>query len=286
MKTIIIPTDFSINAWNAICYAMEFFKDETVKFYVLHTYTPVFYRMDYLIGGPAYSAIPDIKVDVSLAGLEKTLKDIEEKFPNPNHHIETVSAFNTLTDEINNLVDEKDIDLVVMGTKGATGAKQMFLGSNAVFVIRKSKIPVLAIPESSEFEKVKNILFPTDLWSQYKSKELNTLIEIAEEHMAKVTVLYVKEEEEQQLTEVQKQNKDHLERVLEEIPSEFVTIAGKKMPEAILEHIDQNDFQILAMMNRKHSFFERILLRQNIDQIGFHIKVPFLVIRDTSEITK
>ena len=120
MKKIILPTDFSVNAWNAISYAMKFFQEETVKFYLLHTYTPVFYRMDYLIGGPAYSAIPDIKVDVSLAGLEKTLKDIHQKHPNTNHTVETVSAFNTLTDEINNLVEDKEIDLVVMGTKGAT----------------------------------------------------------------------------------------------------------------------------------------------------------------------
>ncbi len=286
MKKIILPTDFSINAWNAISYAMKFFQEETVKFYLLHTYTPVFYRMDYLIGGPAYSAIPDIKVDVSLAGLEKTLKDVHEQFPNPNHSVETVSAFNTLTDEINDLVESKEIDLVVMGTKGASGAKQLFLGSNAVFVIRKAKTPVLAIPEEAKFEKVKKILFPTDLYSQYKNKELNALVEIAEEHLAKITILHILEKPNQQLTEAQKQNRAHLERCLEEIPSEFITIEGEKMPETILEHIEENEFQLLAMMNRKHSLFERILLRQNIDQIGFHVKIPFLVIPDTSEISK
>ncbi len=285
MKKIILPTDFSVNAWNAISYAMKFFQEETVKFYLLHTYTPVFYRMDYLIGGPAYSAIPDIKVDVSLAGLEKTLKDIHQKHPNTNHTVETVSAFNTLTDEINNLVEDKEIDLVVMGTKGATGAKQLFLGSNAVLVIRKAKIPVLAIPEDSTFEKVKKILFPTDLLSQYKHKELKALIEIAEEHMAKITILHIKEKQNQRLTEAQKQNRAHLERCLEEIPNEFITIEGEKMPETILKHIEENEFQLLAMMNRKHSFFERILLRPNIDQIGFHVKIPFLVIPDTSEIS-
>ncbi|WP_222983391.1 universal stress protein [Flagellimonas meishanensis] len=286
MKKIILPTDFSANAWNAICYAMELFKEETVKFYLLHTYTPVFYRMDYLIGGPAYSAIPDIKVDVSLAGLEKTLNDIQEKFPNPNHTIETVSAFNTLTDEINRLADEKDIDLIVMGTKGATGAKQLFLGSNAIFVIRKARIPVLTIPENSRYKKLKKILFPTDLWSRYKNKELNTLIEMADEHLAEITVLHVHEEPLQPLTDEQKENKTYLERNLDEIPNNFVAITGKKLPEAILDHIEENEFQLLAMMNRKHSFFERILLRQNIDQIGFHIKIPFLVIRDTASITR
>jgi len=53
------------------------------------------------------------------------------------------------------------------------------------------------------------------------------------------------------------------------------------MPLAILEYITEHGFQLLVMMNRKHSLFEHLLLKQNIDQIGFHVKIPFLVIPDT-----
>jgi hypothetical protein len=42
----------------------------------------------------------------------------------------------------------------------------------------------------------------------------------------------------------------------------------------------------LAMQNRKHHFWERLLTRQNVDAIGFHIKVPFLVLRDTGNSIK
>ena len=73
MKKILLPTDFSDSAWNAITYAMDFFKNEVCTFYLLHAYTPAFYRMDYILGGPMFSAIPDAEVDISLAGLEKTL---------------------------------------------------------------------------------------------------------------------------------------------------------------------------------------------------------------------
>src|SRR5680860_985783 len=88
MKNILIPTDFSPNAWNAVVYAMQFLKDENCKFYFLHTYTPSFYRLDYMIGGPEFSAIPDYEVDVSVEGLEKTIK-------NPTHekHIDSHRLF-------------------------------------------------------------------------------------------------------------------------------------------------------------------------------------------------
>ncbi len=284
MKNILIPTDFSNNAWNAISYAMEFFKNEKCNFYILHTYTPAFYRADYALGGAMYSAIPDVGADIALAQLEKTLEDVKEQFPNKNHTYEIVSAFNTLTDEINELSKKKDIDLVIMGTQGATGAKQLFLGSGTVFAIRKAQVPILAIPEHCRFRPIKKILFPSDFLAPYKKEEVSTIIDLAKTHGAEIILLHVWEVVE--LTENQKKNKRILLKDLENVSYNQVHVKGKKLPEAILEYINENDSDLLAMMNRKHSFFERILIRQNVDQIGFHVQVPFLVVRDTAEIQK
>ena len=68
---------------------------------------------------------------------------------------------------------------------------------------------------------------------------------------------------------------------LENVSYKQVQVKGKNLQEAILEYIDENDSDLLAMMNRKYSFFERILIRQNVDQIEFHVQIPFLVVRDT-----
>ncbi|WP_297763424.1 universal stress protein [uncultured Muriicola sp.] len=282
MKNILIPTDFSDNAWNAISYAMEFFKNEKCKFYFLHTYIPAFYRMDYAMGGPAFSAIPDMEVDVAVAGLEKTLEDVKEQFPNPKHTFEIVSAFNTLTDEINELSEKRKIDMVVMGTQGAAGVKQLFLGTSTVFVIRKAKVPVLVIPESCKFKPVKNILFPSDYLTPYKKEEIYTIIEAAKMHGAKITVLHINEEH--NLPNAQIENKELVLKHLRNTSTTEVEVVGKTMPGAILEYIGEHQIDLLAMMNHSHSFFERILIKQNIEQIGFHIHIPFLVVRDTAEI--
>lgn len=284
MKNILIPTDFSDNAWNAISYALEFFKNDKCKFYFLHTYIPSFYRMDYALGGPAFSAIPDMEVDVALAGLEKTLENVSDKFPNPKHTFEIVTAFNTLTDEINELSEKKNIDMVVMGTQGAAGVKQLFLGTSTVFVIRKAKVPVLVIPENCKFKPVKNILFPSDYLTPYKKEEIYTIIEAAKMHGAEITVLHIQEEYDH--PESQIKNKGLLLDQLKNTSYKEVEVFGKTMPEAILEYIEEHQIDLLAMMNRGHSFFERILIKQNIDQIGFHVHIPFLVVRDTAEIKK
>jgi nucleotide-binding universal stress UspA family protein len=245
---------------------------------------PSFYRLDYMMGGPEFSAIPDTEVDVSVAGLEKSIVDAKKQFPNKNHTYTTVSAFNTLTDEVNEFSEKKGIDMVVMGTKGATGAKQLFLGSSTVFVIRKAKVPVLVIPDNCKFVAIKKILFPSNYFPKYKKEEVRTIIDMAKMHKAEITLLHIKEEYD--LADGQLANKSALENELKDLAYTIKEVKGKLMPQAILEYIKENKIDVLAMMNHRHSFFERILIKQNIDQIGFHVKIPFLVVRDTSEISK
>ena len=281
---ILLPIDFSKNSRNAIAYAMELFKNEKCKFFFLHTYTPSFYRMDYMLGGPSFSAIPDSDVDISLAGLEKTLADVKKTYNNPKHTYSIISAFNTLTDEINEVTTEKEIDMVVMGTQGATGAKEIFLGTNTVYVLRKAIAPVLIIPENYTFQKIQKILLPSDYLTNYKDNELSTAIKMVKMNKAKLIVLHVKEEH--NLTAIQEENKMALYRRLDGLPITFKELKGSSMPNAVLDYVQNNEIDFLMMMNRKHSFFERLLVRQNIDQIGFHIKIPFLVIRDTAKPSK
>ncbi|NNK76627.1 MAG: universal stress protein [Maribacter sp.] len=284
MKTILIPTDFSANAWNTISFAMRFLESERCTFYFLHTYTPAFYRMDYVLGGPEFSAIPDKGVDASLSGLEKTLEAVKKQFGNPNHIYETISAFNVLTDEINELIGTKSIDLIIMGTQGASGAKEIFLGTNTVHVIRKATIPILVIPSGFTFTPFKKILFTADYWSKYHRNELYTAIEIAKKFNAEITVLHIKEEYD--LTKAQEENKAYLSLCLAQVNYEFKEERGTFMPDAVIDYLEEHPYDLLVMMNRKHSFFERMLTRQHVDQIGFHVQVPFLVIPDTSKISK
>lgn len=281
MKKILLPTDFSDNAWNAIVYALEFFKNEACEFHILHTYTPTFYRADYMIGGPIYTAIPDVGVDIAQAGLDKTLVDIKLKFKNPKHKFKAFSAFNTLTNEVTELTETKDFDLIVMGTQGATGAKEIFLGTHTVHVLRKSKIPVLVIPKGCTSREIKSILFPTDYATPYKKEDLQYILDVAKMHHAKLTILNVKDN--YSLTDGQIANQKSLADYFGALDHEFKQIKGQLMPDAIHEFVSQHNIALLAMMNRKHSFLERLRVKPNVDSIGYHTKIPFLAIRDTWE---
>jgi len=273
MIKVLLPTDFSDNALNAIHYAEKLFKDERCTFYVLNTYTPVIYSYDFQMNTGGY--LGEV-ADVIKNNSKSELKKIKDKFLNVKHTVETISSFNILTDEIIDIVNEYDVDLVIMGTKGATGAKEVLFGSNTIHVIKKAKCPVLAIPDGYFFEKPIDILFPTDYKVNYAENQLNMLKTIAAIYKSKVHVLHVSHSRE--LNQVEINNKLKLEKLLVDFNDTYHSVRDQEIPVAINEFQKSTYIQLLMMINNKHSFFENLFFKPVINQIGFHLNAPFLVI--------
>src|SRR5690606_40442057 len=135
MMKIVLPTDFSENAFHAIEYALRLCEKVTCVFYLVHAYTPPIYRIDYALGSPGQMGLPDDHKYMAEASLEKLIKRIHEKFDNPKHDFVAHASFNTLADEIEDIVKKENMDLVIMGTQGATGAKEILYGYNKLHVM-------------------------------------------------------------------------------------------------------------------------------------------------------
>lgn len=129
------------------------------------------------------------------------------------------------------------------------------------------------------------MLFPSDFAIPFQQNDLKSLVELIKIINAELTVLNVKNDYE--LTVDQKKNVNSLKTRFKELQPKFEQVKGKLMPDAIPEYIERHHIGLLAMMNRKHSFLERLLVKSSVDYIGYHTKIPFLVMPDTSdEITK
>ena len=277
MKKVILPTDFSDNAKNAIHYALQLLKDHECNFYLLNTYTPVIYNYDYQMNTGGYMGdVVDVVKNSSENMLDELKTEITTNFSNKKHHFHTVSSFNLLTDEIKYQIDENDMDLVIMGTKGANGAREVLFGSNAIHVINKAHCPVLMIPDGYSFEKPVNILFPTDYKVHCNEKHLRILKWIADPHQSNIHILNISHGNE--LTVEENANKHCLEEILSENNHHFYRVADQQIPKAIQEFQNGTDIQLLMMINNKHSFFENLFFKPVIHQIGFHLTVPFLVV--------
>jgi len=276
MKKIILPTDFSYNAYNAISYAMNLLKNEEVTFYLLNTYTPAIYQTEYLLHSPGQIGLGDIYQSESINQLEELKKQLEKEFKNPKHIIIPHSAFNILVDEVSAMVASEEADLVIMGTQGATGAKEIFLGTHTVHVIKKATCPVIAIPADFKYEIPKEILFPTDYEVEYSEGQLAGLLNLSKIHNSSIQVIHISSGYD--LTEFQLQNKAKLEKILKEIPHLFHDLPNQEIITGINNFQLKNKMNMLAMIQNKHTFLESLFIEPVIKKLGFHVSIPFMVI--------
>jgi len=276
MKTILLPTDFSENSWNAIKYALQLFKDETCKFLLLHTYTPIIFQTEFVPVGPAQFGLGDAIKHVSESKMENLLGRIKSEFANTKHRFESACIFSTLVTEIKEITEKQKIDYVIMGTKGATGAKEVLFGSNTVHVFKNVKCPILAIPDNFQFERPLEILFPSDYEVSFKDFHLEPILHIVKAYSSRLNIMHVSYGF--PLTERQKINKNSLENHFKEIGHIFHDIRNENVTDAIDEFQTKNKTNLLVMLNNKHSFFENLFFRSALNQIGFHLNIPFLVI--------
>ena len=275
MKKIILPTDFSENAFNAIKYAIQLLKKEECTFYLVNTYTPAIYESEYILHSPGQIGLGDIYQSVSAEGLDALKKQLEEEFGYPEHTFYTHSAFNILVDEIVQLATAKEADLIIMGTQGATGAKEIFLGSHTVHVIKKAPCPVIAIPAEFQYEAPKEILFPTDFEVNYREEQLNDLIYLAKLHKARIEIIHISSGHE--LTAQQTTNKATLEILLKDCNYLFHELPSQEIIEGINNFQLKTKVNLLAMIQNKHTFLERLFIEPIIKKIGFHVTIPFMV---------
>ena len=276
MKKILLPTDFSENSWNAIKYALQLFKDEQCTFTLLNTYSPIIYDPEYVMIETMRTQVFDSVRQVSQDELKKLEDRILNEFKNPNHIFARLSAYNILALEVRELQEAENIDCVVMGTKGASGVKEVLIGSNTVHVFKNAKCPILAIPDNFSFETPHEILFPSDYEINYQKKHLQPLVDIASKYHSRINIMHITYGDE--LTEKQEVNKQKLETYFKEIAYLFHSVHNQNITEAIENFQLQSRINLLVMIKNKHTFFENLFLKKTINQIGFHLNIPFMVI--------
>lgn len=280
MKNILIPTDFSKNAMNAINFALEFFKYEKTVFYFMHAYQNEFYDHEELVSRKVFDDILNNVRNESQQNLEKLLKKVKEKAPNPRFTYHTISSYNTLVEEANSIVDRYNIDLIVMGTKGKSNEQHIVFGSRTFQVLKYVQCPVLAIPSNYTNTQPKHILFPTNYLMPYKRRELKLLSDIAKPYRSVIDVLYVSKSN--KLSIRQEDNKCFIKDILCVNKVNFYIEDSKKIAETVKNYISKNKIDIIAMVNTQHSFLEDMLFPSTIDRVSLGLEIPLLAMQNAT----
>jgi len=275
MKTILLPTDFSNNSLNAINFAMNVFKEIECTFYVLNVQkASSFVSDDLMTASPSMNLYQSL-IEVSKKSLSNLIQNIESKFKNPKHQFNPIVDYDNFIDSLNQVCEVNKVDLIVMGTKGASGLEKVIFGSNTVRVMQRAKTPVLAIPNNYKFKRFSRVAFLSNYLTEYKKEDLLTFLDLISSNNSIINVLHVSQGK--VLTKDQEQNITLLDNSFAKFSHTFIDLKGEDVYKEVNDFIKLNEINLLAMVNRKHSFFERFLSIQKVEDFGFNIDIPFLV---------
>jgi len=172
---------------------------------------------------------------------------------------------------------KNEVDMIVMGTKGASGVKKLIMGSHAASMIDHSRIPVLVIPEKASFKTLKKIVYASDLyeWEQ----EIRTIAALAAIYKASVHVLHISP-----ATSKNKIDKNLLPEMIKTAGYQKIIyhdIKSDNVAKAIDDYILANDADMLAMFTHKLDTYEKLFGRSVTRQLAFHAHVPLLTFNKT-----
>lgn len=190
LKNILFATDFSTASNAAAPIAIEIARRYGAKVYGVH----VNRFDDYTAAAPnAWAAMAE-------AAEKETKEDagrLNEQLQGIEH--EVVIGEGSIWEVISNLIEQKEIDLIVLGTRGRTGLGKVILGSAAEQILRQSPCPVLTVGPhvnlwSDQYAKMREILYATDLAAD-NPIAAPYAISLAQENQAHLVLLHVIEDQ-------------------------------------------------------------------------------------------
>lgn len=278
MKQILVPTDFSECANNAIDFAIQSSKFLPAKVTLLNSFE---------VNDSIYTDYMGVNREFNITLLSGT----KEKLAKLKKHIEetdgvivdTLVSTDSLQEAISKALEQNKFDLVVMGTLGASGLKEKLWGSRTSAVIGKSAIPVMVVPLEYKWQKPKKILFATNQFEKDPAI-LNYLFELAGLYMASTqVVVFTDEDDDKALTFLEHKNKiAGYETFLKESYKEDTLtsshIYGEEFEDTLHDFIKENEIDILVMVTYQQHFWNRIFNPSKTKRMSYHTKIPLLAI--------
>lgn len=271
MKNILIPTDFSANAWKATVYAFSLFQNDLCNFYFLNACKPEFYTPD--ING---NSLRQAKAE-SKTMMEKLLKEVAVINQNQNHRFKSLIIEAWLNDAVIEIKQDIIFDLIIMGTKGETKPDDRIFGTNSMNVIESvEKMPVLLIPDNSVFvpELKKEMVFATRFDKSFSIFEIEFLIDMAKKFKASIRILYIQDTE--NLSEEQLAGKEELNEYFKDVSHSFHTLTNIEVTKGIHSFIQSRNSDVLVLNHKKRSFISNLFSKSLLKELGKKPQIPIL----------
>ncbi|SFI61525.1 Nucleotide-binding universal stress protein, UspA family [Kaistella treverensis] len=277
LKTLLVPTDFSAKAENALRLATEMAMRHGSKIIILHV-VHTYYLMDR--GGKQVigSEIVQQSLDVAQLKLNEIRGALQQNF---NIEIEIKLSTQGLTDSINELILEENVDLVVLGTSGKQDVKSFILGSNSYNILQYAATSVLLVPETFRKTHFKKILLPVRVENDLDEKAKISLV-LAEKNEGGINLLGVADAE--RLAMIRKSYAE-MRKVMQmkgaDYVSEFKLCADNA--DEIVETAQREESDIIVLADQDENSWKSFMAENFFKKMINGTDVPLFIVKTRGE---
>jgi nucleotide-binding universal stress UspA family protein len=277
MLRVLLPTDFSTHSYNALSYAQQLFSKVAVEFTLFHAYEPTVLQMLWNISPQRLASIYQdwkLKSVHQLNALQSQILQTSQ----PEFHQYAVEAYEGHLTEGIAAFEKGACDYIIMGSKGSTGLKEIFLGSVTYSVVSlQQEIPILIIPENASFKTLEKVGLETDFKESYSKAVLQPLLLLTKIWGATLHLVQVYSNPD--LSTLEENHLQHLKTILKDIPCSFHVIPKFSSLENCI-HVFEEDLEIdiMVLIDYPLNFFDRLMGKSIVRNITFHTSLPFLIL--------
>jgi nucleotide-binding universal stress UspA family protein len=269
---VLIPTDFSKLSKVAVLYGAKMASKLGAKVILLNVVHMS--SSPNAMAAMKLTAIEDTMIQDAIDDLSALVKEIKSKVKGKLDVQTAVIKGYPVEDAVVNYAMQSKVDLIIMGTKGATGVAKKLIGSNAAAVINRSKIPVITVPESARFSPLKRIVYSTDL--DNLAKEIKLIKPFAKAFNATIHLLHVQSTSSPKAIDgkaILRKLKSTYPKLTFHVTLDDKTVAG------IDEYIADKKADLLVMFTHDLTFFESLFGKSVTRKMAFHSQVPLLTLK-------
>jgi len=263
---VLCPIDFSTVSINACKWAIEFVKEyENAELHLAHF---IFFKRR----AGMFIHIDEIFKERAEKDFEQLIQELEKEAPNVNIKYSIYSA--NPKDGIASLAKKNKYNMVVVGTTGLTALKNMTIGSVTEYLIKNSRVPIVAIPENTRYKKLNKLVLAVDDELIDNLTTLSTVKELCIHTGATLHIIHVEEKGDSPFEydpgiDMYLRNMDY---VYEKLQME------ESLTNTINKYCKENDIDMLCMVHHKRNWIQKILGKSITKKELFNLELPLLVL--------
>lgn len=271
MNSILVPTDFSPVADNALKYAIALAQNynfEIILYHVVQMSAPDVTEQIHL------DFIPEV-TERSRKKMEEKMAVLKADFPSVSFH--TKVEYGLFLESLKSTCEDLGPISIIMGISGDGTGMDKIIGSNALNVMTECNYPLIIVPKNASFKPIENICFACDLKNVLSSTPIVALKAFSKLFDAKMHILNIDFKNKNFSPNTEK-DLQLLNDMLDNIKHEFHFIEDENVQHAIDNFVNQNNADMLIMLPKKHSFFASLFHKSQTKEMAYHSHIPLLAL--------